>query len=272
MMTTEIRPSRGLRDLELGEVWRRRELWYFLTWRDIKVRYRQAVFGVAWAVLQPAALTLVFSIFLGYLARVPSDGIPYPAFVLSGMVPWTLFASALSHSSASLAEGRDVISKVYFPRLLLPLSAATSHVLDFAIATAVLIVTLAFYGFTPSWPALWIPLVALLAFGIAIVFGTLFSAINARYRDVQHAMPLLIQLWLFLTPVAYPASLVPERWQLLYGLNPMVGVVESFRWALIGSEPPSFRVLASSVVSAVVVAIVAAFYFQRTESVLADVV
>jgi lipopolysaccharide transport system permease protein len=271
-MTTDIRPSRGIADLDLRELWQRRELWYFLTWRDLKIRYRQTIFGFAWAVLQPVALTLVFSVFLGYLARVPSDGVPYPAFVLAGLVPWTLFSSALLAASNSLVQGRDIISKVYFPRLLLPLSAATSHLLDFAIATVVLVIALFFYGFTASASLLWIPLIAAQAFAVSVVLGTLMSAVNARYRDVQYALPLAVQVWLFLTPVAYPASLVPDQWQWVYGLNPMAGVVEAFRWALLSTTPPSSQMVLSSLVSTLVLAIVAAFYFQRTESVLADVV
>jgi lipopolysaccharide transport system permease protein len=271
-MTTEIRPSRGISDLDLRDLWRRRELWYFLTWRDLKIRYRQTVFGFAWAILQPVALTLVFSVFLGYLARVPSDGVPYPAFVLAGLVPWTLFASALLAASNSLVQGRDIISKVYFPRLLLPLSAATSHLMDFAIATFVLILALFFYGFTASVALLWVPLIAIAAFAVSVVLGTLMSAVNARYRDVQYALPLAVQVWLFLTPVAYPASLVPDRWQWLYGLNPMAGVVAAFRWALLGTSPPNPQMIMSSILSTLVLAIVAAIYFQRTDSVLADVV
>ena len=271
-MTTEIRPSRGIADLDLREVWQRRELWYFLTWRDLKIRYRQTAFGFAWAVLQPVALTVVFSVFLGYLARVPSDDVPYPAFVLAGLVPWTLFASALLAASNSLIQGGDTITKVYFPRLLLPLSAATSHLLDLAIATLVLVVALPFYGFSPSWTLVWVPLVALATFAVSVVLGTLMSAVNARYRDVQHALPLAIQVWLFLTPVAYPASLVPAHWQGLYGLNPMAAVVEAFRWALLGTNPPTQGMVISSVTSTLVLSLVAAIYFQRTESVLADVI
>lgn len=271
-MTTEIRPSRGIADLGLRELWQRRELWYFLTWRDLKIRYRQTVFGFAWAVLQPVALTIVFSVFLGFLARVPSDGVAYPAFVLAGLVPWTLFSSGLLAASNSLVQGRDIISKVYFPRLLLPLSAATSHLLDFAIATLVLIIALLFFGFTASLSLLWVPLIAAQTFLVSVVLGTLMSAINARYRDVQYALPLAVQVWLFLTPVAYPSSLVPDQWQWVYGLNPLAGVVEAFRWALLGSTPPSSQMILSSVLSTLVLGVFTAFYFQRTESVLADVI
>jgi lipopolysaccharide transport system permease protein len=230
------------------------------------------VFGFAWAVLQPLVLTVVLSVFLGYLAKVPSDGVPYPAFVLTGMVPWTLFSTALLASSNSLVQSRDIISKVYFPRLLLPLSAATSHVLDFAIATLVLLAALFAFGFTPTATALLVPLIALLAFAVALVLGTLMSAVNARYRDVQYALPLLVQIWLFLTPVAYPSSLVPQHWQWLYGLNPMATVVEAFRWALLGTTPPSSQMVAASIASTLLFAVLAALYFQRTESVLADVI
>lgn len=271
-MTTEIRPSRGLGDLEFRELWKRRELWYFLTWRDLKIRYRQTIFGFAWAVAQPVALTVVLSVFLGHLAGVPSDGVPYPAFVLSGLVPWTLFSSALLAASNSLVQGRDIISKVYFPRLLLPLSAASSHVLDFLIATVVLVAALYFYGFTVSVSLLWVPLIALLVFVVSVVFGTLMSAVNARYRDVQFALPLVVQIWLFLTPVAYPASLVPAEWQWVYGLNPVTGVVEAFRWALLGTSAPAVGVVVSSIATTSVVGLLAAIYFQRTESVVADVI
>lgn len=271
-MITEIRPSRGLADLELSEAWRRRELWYFLAWRDIKVRYKQTFLGAAWAVLQPVSLAVVFSVFLGRLVSVPSEGVPYPAFVLTGLVPWTLFASALSSSAKSLVQSREIISRVYFPRVLLPISAATSHLLDFVIAAVVVVIALAVYRLPPGVEALLAPVIGLNAFVVSVAFGTLLSAVNARYRDVEYAVPLLVQVWLFVTPVAYPASLVPSSWQWLYGLNPMAWVVEAYRWSMLGTPAPDATLLLSSLIGTGLVAWAAAVYFQRTESILADVV
>lgn len=269
---TEIRPTRGLADLDLPEAWRRRELWYFLAWRDIKVRYKQTFFGAAWAVLQPVSLAVVFSIFLGRLVNVPSEGVPYPAFVLTGLVPWTLFASALSSSARSLVQSREIISRVYFPRVLLPLSAATSHLLDFVIAAVVVVVALLIYGIPPGLAVLLAPIIGLQAFIVSVAFGTLLAAVNARYRDVEYAVPLLVQVWLFVTPVAYPASLVPSNWQWLYGLNPMAWVVEAYRWSMLGTPAPDGALLVSSLIGTGLFAWAAAIYFQRTESILADVV
>ena len=271
-MTVEIGPERRLLDLRLAEVWQSRELFFFLTWRDVKVRYKQAALGVAWAVLQPIALMVVFSIFLGHLAGIPSDGTPYPVFVLTGLVPWTLFSSSLTSASNSLVESRHVITKVYFPRLLLPLSASTSYLLDFMISVVVLLVLIWIYGLGFSIGLIWLPALTLLAFTVAAAFGTLFAAINARFRDVRYALPLLIQAWLFLTPVAYPASLIPSQCESLYWLNPMVGVVEGFRWALLGTGTLNQGALAISLASCLGTAILALVVFQRMDRTVADVV
>lgn len=269
----EITPQRGVRIRDLvTELRDYRELLYFLVWRDTKVRYKQTALGASWAILQPLLLMVVFSIFLGQLARVPSDGLPYPVFTYAALVPWTLFASSLAGASQSLVGSQSLVTKVYFPRIIIPVAAVGSFVLDFVVAFVVLILMMWGYGIVPGIEVLWTPVFAALALGAALAAGIFFAALNVRYRDVRYAVPFLIQLWLFSSPVAYPASLVPERFQALYGLNPMAGVVEGFRWALLGSEPPAVGLLLVS--SAIVVAalIAAVWYFERTKRTFADVI
>jgi lipopolysaccharide transport system permease protein len=267
-----IRPTKGWVSLGLREIWEYRELLYFLLWRDVKVRYKQTLLGAAWAIIQPFMTMVVFSIFFGRLARVPSDGIPYPLFSFAALVPWTFFANGLSHSSNSLVGSAHLITKVYFPRLIIPLAAVFSGVIDFAIAFGVLLLMMLYYGVVPSLHAIVIPLLFLLALISALGFGLWLSALNVKYRDVRYIVPFLLQFWMLATPIAYPSSLLGERWRTIYALNPMVGVVEGFRWALLGTRTsPDILVLVSTA-TAIVVLISGAFYFRRMERTFADIV
>ncbi|HEV8674901.1 MAG TPA: ABC transporter permease [Methylomirabilota bacterium] len=267
-----IRPSRGWVPLRLGELWAYRELLYFLAWRDVKVRYKQTVLGAAWAVLQPLLTMVVFSVVFGRLANVPSDGLPYPIFAYCALLPWQLFAHALVESGNSLVGNQNLITKVYFPRLVIPLAAVAAGLVDFAIAFAVLVGLMAYYGIVPTLAALALPGLVLLALLAALGVGLWLSALNVQYRDVRYTIPFLTQLWLFATPVAYPASLVPERWRPLVGLNPMSGVVEGFRWALLGGPEPPRAMLGVSIVVVIAVLVGGLYYFRRMERTFADVV
>jgi homopolymeric O-antigen transport system permease protein len=267
-----IRPSHGWVSLRLKDIWEYRELLYFLAWRDIKVRYKQTVLGVAWAIIQPFFTMVVFSIFFGYLAKIPSDGLPYPVFAFCALLPWQLFAHSLTESSNSLVANERLITKVYFPRLVIPISAVLAGLVDFAIAFVILLVMMFYYGIVPTIAVLTLPLFLLLAVATALAVGLWLSALNVQYRDVRYTIPFLTQFWLFATPIAYPSSLVPEQWRPLYGLNPMAGVVDGFRWALLGTSQGPGMLLVVSVV--VVVGLLAGglFYFRRMEKTFADVV
>ncbi|MGO8763470.1 MAG: ABC transporter permease [Desulfobaccales bacterium] len=267
-----IKPSKGLVSLKLKEFWDYHELLFFLTWRDIKIRYKQTVLGAAWAILQPLMTMVVFSIFFGRLAKVPSDGLPYPIFSFCGLLPWQLFANALTQSSNSLVASQGLITKVYFPRLIIPISAILPGLVDFALSFVVFLGMMAYYGIAPTWAALTLPLFLLLALATALAAGLWLSALNVQYRDVRYTITFLVQFWLFVTPIAYPSSLVPEKWRLLYGLNPMAGVVEGFRWALLGKAGglgPMVIVSASVVCLFLVGGLV---YFRHMEKTFADVV
>ena len=267
-----IEPPRRWEILNLRELWSYRELLFFLTWRDVKVRYKQTAIGAAWAVLQPLLTMLVFAVVFGALIRVPSDGLPYPVFAYVALLPWTFFATALTRAGGSLVTDASLITKVYFPRLLLPVSAVLSSALDFCVAFLLLLALMAWYGIAPGPGVVTLPFFLLLALLTALGCGLWLSALNVRYRDIAYVIPFLIQVWFFLTPVAYPSSLVPERWRALYGLNPMAGVVEGFRWALLGTAGTPGVTL---VVSAAVVAIIflgGMFWFRRLEQGFADVV
>jgi lipopolysaccharide transport system permease protein len=267
-----LQRSRGWVSLGLREVWEYRELLYFLTWRDIKVRYKQTVFGASWAVIQPFFTMVVFSIFFGRLAGVPSDGIPYPLFSFAALVPWTFFAYALGHSANSTVGSGELIKKIYFPRLVIPIASTLSGVVDFAIAFLVLLVMMSVYGVWPTSKMVWLPLLLLLALGTSLAVGMAFAALNVQFRDVKHSISFLTQFWLFATPVAYPSSLLSEPWRTLYALNPMVGVVEGFRWALLGVDTaPGPMILVSSVVAALLL-VGSAYYFRRLERTFADVI
>jgi len=259
-------------------VWAYRELLYFLIWRDVKVRYKQTVLGAAWAILQPLMTMLVFTIFFGGLAKVGSDGLPYPIFSYAGLLPWTFFAQGLSQSSASLVGSSNLIKKVYFPRLVIPISSVLGGLVDFAIAFVVLFGMMSYYGIWPSAAVVFLPLLLLLAIGAALGVGMWLSALNVEYRDVRYVVPFFVQLWLFVTPVIYPASTVAAKlrelglptW--LYGLNPMAGVVEGFRWALLGTGSRPGPVLLASVAVTVLLLSSGAFYFRKMERTFADVV
>jgi lipopolysaccharide transport system permease protein len=270
--TLVIKPHRGLLDLDLKGFWDYRELLFFMVWRDVKVRYKQTVIGVIWVILQPLLTMILFSLIFGRLARIPSDGLPYPLFVYSALLPWQLFASSLSRGGDSVVGSANLISKIYFPRLILPTAAIVSPLLDFAVAFVVLIGMIAWYGITPGWALLTLPLFTLLAVLTALAVSLFLSGLNVRYRDVGHAIPFMIQLWMFASPVAYPVSMIPERWRFLYSLNPMAGVIEGFRWALLGKAQPDFGVIAISAAMVVVLLVPALIYFRRTERTFADVV
>jgi len=267
-----IRPARGWTGLNLGELWQYRELLLFLIWRDIKVRYKQTALGAAWAILQPVFSMVVFSLFFGRLAKVPSDGIPYPVFAYCALLPWQLFAHALAESSNSVVANERLITKVYFPRLVIPIAGVLAGLVDFAIAFSVLIFLMLRYGIVPTWTIATLPLFVLLAILTALAVGLWLSALNVQYRDVRYTVGFLTQIWLFLSPVAYPSSLVPERWRPLYGLNPMAGVVEGFRWALVGKTPAPGAMLAVSVAVVLLLLVGGLFYFRRMENSFADVI
>jgi lipopolysaccharide transport system permease protein len=267
-----ITPPRGWLDLNLKELWEYRELLYFFVWRDIKVRYKQTIIGAGWAIIQPFFTMVVFSLFFGLLAKIPSEGLPYPIFYYSALLPWMYFANALNGATNTMIEHQRVITKVYFPRLILPLAAVLAGLVDFGIAFLILIGMMLFYGVVPTAAILLLPFFLLLAVATALGAGLWLSALNAVYRDVRYAVPFLVQFWMFASPVAYPSSLIPERWRWLYGLNPMAGVIEGFRWALIGQGSPPNVLLLISVAAVLLVLLGGIIYFQRMESTIADVV
>ena len=269
---TRIVPPRMLATVNLRELWAYRELIAVLTWRDLKVRYRQTVLGAAWAIVQPVLAMVVFSVFFGRLARMPSDGLPYPVFAYAALVPWTFFANTLTQSANSMVASANLLRKVYFPRLALPLSALLSETVDFCLAFAVLIAMMIGYGVTPTWNIVWLPLLASLTAATAAGVGLWLAALNVRYRDVRYVIPFLIQMWLFATPVAYPSSLLPREWQLVYAINPMVGVVEGFRWALLGTSTQALDLLAVSSAGAIGLLVSGVMYFRQMERSFADVI
>jgi len=267
-----VKPSKGWISLKLRDLWEYRELLYFLTWRDIKVRYKQTVLGAAWAIIQPFFTMVVFSLFFGKLAKVPSDGIPYPIFAYAALVPWTFFANGLSQSSNSLVDNANMLKKVYFPRLVVPLSSVISGVVDFILAFTVLLGMMLFYGIYPTIHVIWLPFLLLLTLTTSLGVGLWLSAMNVQFRDVRYTLPFLTQFWLFATPIAYPSSLLSEPWRTLYGINPMVGVVEGFRWALLGTETaPGPMIMVSSLV-ALMLLVSGVFFFRRMEKTFADVI
>ena len=265
-------PSSGWVPLRLGELWAYRELLYFLVWRDIKVRYKQTLLGAAWAVIQPFCTMVVFSLFFGRLARVPSDGIPYPVFSYAALVPWSFFANGLTEASNSLVTSSNLIKKIYFPRLAIPLASVLAGLVDFAIAFSVLVGMMLYYGLVPTMNVLWLPAFLLLALTTSLGTGLWLSALNVKFRDVRYVVPFVVQFWMFATPIAYPSSLLPEPWRTLYGLNPMVGVVEGFRWALISTETRPGPTVLLSAAASLLILVGGAFYFRRMEKMFADVV
>ncbi len=267
-----IGPPRRSLDLDLSELWAARELLYFFVWRDIKVRYKQTVMGAAWAVVQPFMTMVVFSLFFGALAKMPSHGLPYPVFYYSVLLPWIYFSGALQHATNVVVDQQHVITKIYFPRLVLPLSAVVSGLLDFGLGFLVFLGIMAYYRIVPGPAILFFPCFLLLAILTALGVGLWLSALNAIYRDVRYVVPFLVQLWLFASPVAYPSSLVPERWRWLYGLNPMAGVIEGFRWALTGQGQPPNGLLAVSTGMVLLLVAGGMAYFHRMEGTIADVI
>ncbi|MFN3647991.1 MAG: ABC transporter permease [Armatimonadota bacterium] len=268
----EIEPSHGWVDLKLRELWQYRELLFFLTWRDVKVRYKQTALGAAWAILQPFMTMVVFSLFFGKLAKMPSDGVPYPIFSYVGLVPWTFFAAGLTNTSNSLVGSSNLIKKVYFPRLAIPISTIFSGLVDFFLAFVVLLGMMGFFRVWPTPKLLFLPLFLLLAISTSLGVGLWLSALNVRYRDVKYIVPFLTQFWMIASPIAYSSSLVPEKWRLLYALNPMAGVIEGFRWAMLDTQFAPGPVVAVSTLVALILLLSGALYFRRMERTFADVV
>jgi lipopolysaccharide transport system permease protein len=266
-----IHASTGWVSLRLADLWDYRGLLYFLAWRDLKLRYKQTILGVTWVVLQPSFLTLAFSIFFGRLGGIPSDGIPYPVFVFCGLLPWQLFASALTNSSNSLVVNERLITKVYFPRLVIPLSAAVVALVDFFISLVALLAIMTYYEIVPPLAVWTLPGFVLVAVAIASGAGLWFSALNVQYRDVRYTIPFVIQFWFFISPVVYPSSLVSDSWRMIYSLNPMTGVIEGFRWALLGKTAVPGSSLVISILAALVLLIGGVYYFRRMERTFADV-
>ncbi len=267
-----IQPESGWVSLKFRELWQYRELLFFLIKRDVQVRYRQTALGVGWAVLQPLLTMAIFSVVFGRLANLPSDGLPYPIFSFAALLPWQLFSGALTRAGTSLVSSSNLLTKVYFPRLIIPISAVAAGLVDFAIAFVVLIVLMLFYGITPGAAVIWIPVLVLFALAAALAVGLWLSALNVKYRDVQHLIPFLVMAWMYASPVAYSANLIPAgKWRVLYALNPMAGVIQGFRWALAGGRAPDTSIFVSAAV-VVVLLFGGLFYFRRMERVFADIV
>jgi len=267
-----IQPRKGWLNFDLAALYRYRELLYFLVWRDVLVRYKQAAIGVAWVVLQPLLTMVVFTVIFGLFAKLPSDGQPYPIFAFTALLPWNYFAQAISRSGISLVSNSNLISKVYFPRLIVPISGALVPLVDFAISFVILLGMMVWYRVTPTWGVLALPFFTLLAVLTAVAVSLYLSALNVKYRDVGQAIPFLVQFWMYASPVVYSLTIIPEKWRLLYSLNPMVGVIEGFRWALLGKTRPDFAVMAMGVVVVSVLLLGGLVYFKRTERFFADII
>jgi lipopolysaccharide transport system permease protein len=270
--TIVIEPKKGLFQLDLKGIWQYRELLYFLVWRDLKVRYKQTVIGIGWAVLQPFVTMVIFTVIFGNLVKVPSDGLPYPIFAYSALLPWNYFASALQRCVVSVVGDAALVSKVYFPRLILPLAGTISGFADFFVSFLLLIGMMTFYGLGISWTVLTLPFFLLLALATALAVGLWLSALNVRYRDVGHTIPFLMQVWMYASPIVYPVSVIPEKYRFLYSLNPMAGVIEGFRWALLGKQSPDFAVMAISVAVVLLLISGGVVFFRNMEKTFADVV
>jgi lipopolysaccharide transport system permease protein len=270
--TIHIRPSTGLAALNLGDLWLYRELVLFMIWRDVKVRYKQTLLGAAWAVIQPVLTMLIFNFVFGTVAKVPSEGLPYPIFAYTALLPWGLFTTALNTASRSLTTNQNMITKIYFPRLVLPLASVLGGLVDFAIAFLILIAMLVYYHVTPT-AAVWsLPLFLILSLVTALGVSLWLSAINVQYRDVNYVLPFLTQFWLFLTPVAYSAKIISDKWQVVYSLNPMAGVVNGFRWALLGTKTGPDLNMAVSVAISILLLVSGLFYFRSMERTFADTI
>ena len=267
-----IKAEKGLINLNLGAIWRYRELLYFLVWRDLKVRYKQTAIGAAWAIIHPVMAMLIFTIIFGRFARIPSDGVPYPVFAFTALLPWGYFSEALRRSQASLVGDAQLISKVYFPRLIIPLATVLTPLVDFGLSFIILLGLMCWYGITPGPAVLMLPLFLLQSLLVALSIGLWLGPLNVRFRDVGHIVPVMLQLWMYASPVVYPVSMIPERWRFLYSLNPMTGVIEGFRWALLGKESPDFRVVAGSMVMVLILLVGGAIFFRQMERTFADVI
>ena len=270
--TVVIEPKKGLFQLDLKGIWQYRELLYFLVWRDLKVRYKQTVIGIGWAVLQPLISMIIFTLIFGKLAKIPSDGLPYSIFVYSALLPWNYFASALHRCVASVVGDASLISKVYFPRLILPLAGTVSGLADFLVSFLLLLGMMACYGVGLSWSVLMLPMFLLLALSTALAVGLWLSALNVRYRDVGHTIPFLLQVWMYASPIVYPVSMLPEKYRFVYSLNPMAGVIEGFRWALLNKQSPDFWVMGISTAVVLILISGGLIFFRNMERTFADVV
>jgi lipopolysaccharide transport system permease protein len=269
---TEIRPRQGLCNLDLRSVWQYRELLYFLIWRDLKVRYKQAAIGAAWAILQPLVALVIFTAVFGYFAKLPSDGVPYPVFALAALLPWTYFAEALRRGATGLVDDSDLIHKIYFPRLVVPLAMVVAPAVDLGISFALLVVLMAWYRIAPTGNIVFLPFFLFLSLGLALALGLWLGPINVRFRDIKHTLPFVIQVWMCASPVVYPTSMIPEQWRLLYSLNPMIGVIEGFRWALLDTSAPDFQVIGIGVLVVTGLLIGGIIYFRKMERFFADVI
>jgi lipopolysaccharide transport system permease protein len=267
-----IRPSSGLLDLDLGAVWRYRELLYFLVWREIKIRYKQSVLGAGWAIIQPVFAVLIFTVIFGKFAKIPSDGLPYPLFAFSAILPWSYFSEAFRRSAVGLVADSELVRKIYFPRLIIPLAMVATPLVDFMISFVVFLGLMAFYGIAPSLNMLFLPLLLLIAMLLALAVGLWLGPLNVRYRDIMYTLPFLIQIWMYASPIIYPLSMVPEQWRALYSLNPMVGVIEGFRWALAGKASPDFVAMGMSAILIVLLLLGGLVYFKKHEQTFADVI
>jgi lipopolysaccharide transport system permease protein len=267
-----IQPTRGWGGIRWRELWEYRELIYFLIWRDVKVRYKQTVLGAAWAIIQPFFTMVVFSLFFGRLAKIPSDGIPYPIFSYAALVPWTFFAHGVSQSANSLVGSANLIRKIYFPRLAMPIATVLSGTVDFMLAFAVLLGMMLYFGIVPTINVVWLPMLLLLALVTSLGAGLWLSAMNVQFRDVRYIVPFLTQFWLFTTPIAYPSSLLSEPWRTLYGINPMAGVVEGFRWTLLGTDTTPGPIIIVSILAALALLVSGVYYFRQMEKTFADII
>lgn len=267
-----LEPPRGWFDLRMHDIWEFRELLYFLVWRDIKVRYKQTALGAAWAVIQPIVSMIIFSVVFGKLANLPSNGIPYPIFSYVALLPWQLFSKALSDAAGSLVNNQQFVTKIYFPRIFLPASSILSGMLDFLIALVILFIMMWYYHIPLTWHALLLPLLVIFVLVTSMAAAIWLATINVKYRDVKYVLPFLMQVWLYVTPVAYSSTLIPEKWRILYGLNPMAGVVEGFRWALLGQQSPFGPLIMASVLIVIPLFIGGVMYFQRMELTFSDVI
>jgi lipopolysaccharide transport system permease protein len=270
--TVVIEPRKGLFHLDLRSIWEYRELLYFLVWRDLKVRYKQTVIGIGWTVLQPLIAMVIFTLIFGHFAKIPSDGVPYPIFAFCGLLPWTYFATALNRCMVSVVADAQLVSKVFFPRLILPIVGTISGLIDFFISLALFLGLMVWYGFVISWWLVILPFFLLLALLTALAVGLWVSALNVRYRDIAYVVPFLTQVWMFASPVIYPVSMIPEKYRALYSLNPMVGVIEGFRWTLLGKANPDFSIMAVSTIVVVSVFLAGLVFFRKMERTFADVV